>query len=120
MGMFDMIKDGIDKTVREVNETASDAGLADTGGFWGGNGDLDAVLSARADSKPGDYNWKTSVADLFRLLDLDPSYGNRKELAKEIGREDYSGTAEDNIWLHKEVMKKLAANGARVPDELKG
>ena len=63
-------------------------------------------------------NWRTSIVDLMKLVNLDPSYENRKELAQEMGRTDYSGTAEDNIWLHQRVMQELAENGGRVPKEL--
>jgi hypothetical protein len=76
---------------------------------------------ARIGSIPGadDLNWKVSIADLMRVLQLDPSYENRKELAGEVGIANYSGTAEQNIALHKAVMKKLAEAGGIVPDDLK-
>ena len=60
-------------------------------------------------------NWRTSIVDLFKVLGLDPSYANRKELAQEMGRTDYEGTAEDNIWLHKATMQKIALNGGKLP-----
>ena len=55
----------------------------------------------------------------MKLLDLDPSYDNRKELAVEMGRTDYSGTAEDNIWLHGRVMDELEKSGGRIPASLR-
>jgi hypothetical protein len=65
-------------------------------------------------------NWRTSIVDLLKLLGLDSSLDARKELASELR---YSGNTEDsgamNIWLHREVMKKLAENGGKVPDALK-
>ncbi|WP_390584924.1 DUF3597 domain-containing protein [Erythrobacter sp. MTPC3] len=64
-------------------------------------------------------NWRTSIVDLMKLVGIDPSYENRKELAHELGNTDYSGTAEDNIALHKAVMNKIAASGGIVPKELK-
>ncbi len=64
-------------------------------------------------------NWKTSIVDLLKLLNLDPSYENRKELASEVGISGYSGSAEDNIALHRAVMRKLAEAGGIVPPELK-
>ncbi|ABC62524.1 DUF3597 domain-containing protein [Erythrobacter litoralis] len=75
---------------------------------------------ARLSAKPGAdrLNWKTSIVDLFKLLDLDPSYENRKELAQELGRTDYSGSAEDNIWLHRATMAEIAKNGGKVPPEM--
>ena len=71
------------------------------------------------DAMPGadKLNWRTSIVDLMKLIGVDSSYANRKELAQELGREDYSGTAEDNIWLHKRTMQELAANGGKVPAE---
>ena len=65
-------------------------------------------------------NWQTSIVDLMKLLNLDSSYANRKELAGEVGIAGYEGTAEQNIALHKAVMTKLADAGGIVPDDLKG
>ena len=53
------------------------------------------------------------------LIGLEASYDERKELAIELGRADYEGSAEDNIWLHRQVMNKLAQNGGRVPASLR-
>lgn len=64
-------------------------------------------------------NWRTSIVDLMKLIGLDPSYANRKELAQEMGRADYEGSADDNIWLHKRVMQELAKAGGRVPASLR-
>ncbi len=77
-------------------------------------------VEAQLDGMQGSdaLNWRTSIVDLMKLVGLDPSYANRKELAQEMGRDDYSGTAEDNIWLHKQVLKELAANGGTVPSNL--
>ena len=71
------------------------------------------------DSMPGAdrLNWRSSIVDLMKLIGVDPSYENRKALAQELGREDYSGTAEDNIWLHRKTMQELARNGGKVPAE---
>ena len=71
------------------------------------------------DSMPGAdrLNWRTSIVDLMKLIGVDSSYENRKALAQELGREDYDGTAEDNVWLHKRTMRELSANGGRVPAE---
>lgn len=82
--------------------------------------DVEAVLNAMAQKNPQKLNWRTSIVDLMKLLDLDSSLTARKELAKEL---DYSGDMNDsaamNIWLHKQVMKKLAENGGKVPAELR-
>ena len=65
-------------------------------------------------------NWKTSIVDLMKLLDLDPSLDNRKALATELGYTGAKdGSAEMNIWLHRKVMEELAKNGGRVPAGLK-
>jgi hypothetical protein len=83
--------------------------------------DVDAILAAAAAKKGQRLNYQTSIVDLMKLLDLDSSLGNRKELAQELGYAGArDGSAEMNIWLHREVMKKLAANGGKVSAELKG
>ncbi|MFU7527808.1 DUF3597 domain-containing protein [Qipengyuania sp. ASV99] len=78
-------------------------------------------VEQRISSIPGAdaLNWRTSIVDLMKLVQIDPSYANRKELAQELGNDDYSGTAEDNIALHKAVMNKIAAAGGIVPADLK-
>ena len=71
------------------------------------------------DSMPGAdrLNWRTSIVDLMKLLGIDSDYDSRKALAQELGRTDYSGTAEDNVWLHRQVMGELSRNGGKVPAE---
>ncbi|HYW55971.1 MAG TPA: DUF3597 domain-containing protein [Polaromonas sp.] len=81
--------------------------------------DVEALLNDMASNNPEKLNWKTSIVDLMKLLKLDSSLGERKELANELGYTgDMSDSASMNIWLHKQVMKKLAANGGKVPAEL--
>jgi 3-oxoacyl-ACP reductase-like protein len=65
------------------------------------------------------FNWKTSIVDLMKMVGLDPSYENRKELAGELGMTDYEGTAEQNIALHHAVMNLLALEGGKVAGILK-
>ncbi|MBV9826274.1 MAG: DUF3597 domain-containing protein [Alphaproteobacteria bacterium] len=83
------------------------------------NVDVEAVLTDLADKSGQPSNWRTSIVDLMKLLDLDSSLANRKELAKEL---NYSGDTGDsatmNVWLHKQVMQKLAENGGKVPADL--
>lgn len=76
-------------------------------------------VAQRLDAMPGadKLNWRTSIVDLMKLIGVDSSYANRKELAQEMGRTDYEGSAEDNIWLHKVTMQQLAKNGGTVPAE---
>lgn len=78
--------------------------------------DVEAELERKAAGQ--NLNWRTSIVDLMKLLGIDSSYENRKELAQELGRTDYSGTAEDNIWLHKATMRELAKNGGKVPADM--
>ena len=82
--------------------------------------DVEAVLNDMAKSNSEQLNWKSSIVDLMKLLGLDSSLSERKELAKELG---YSGDTSDsaamNIWLHRQVMNKVAANGGKVPADLK-
>ncbi|MES2401981.1 MAG: DUF3597 domain-containing protein [Pseudomonadota bacterium] len=82
--------------------------------------DVEALLDGMASKNPQKLNWKTSIVDLMKLLDLDSSIGERKALAKELGYTgDTADSASMNIWLHRQVMNKLAANGGKVPADLK-
>lgn len=84
------------------------------------NVDIDAVLKGLAAKKGGGGNYKTSIVDLLKLLDLDSSLDARKELAAELGvNAGAHGSAEQNIALHKAVMRKVAENGGKVPDSMK-
>ena len=83
--------------------------------------DVEAVLSSLAAKSSQSLNWRTSIVDLMKLLELDSSLQARTALAQEL---HYTGDTADsaamNIWLHKQVMQKLAENGGKVPDSLKG
>ena len=82
--------------------------------------DVEAVLSNLATTKGGGGNWKTSIVDLLKLLDLDSSLAARKQLAQELNvHAGADGTAEQNVALSKAVMQKLAENGGKVPDALR-
>jgi hypothetical protein len=83
--------------------------------------DVEQVLTGIASRKGNpDLNWRTSIVDLMKLLDLDSSLTNRKELATELGYTgDKDGSAEMNIWLHKAVMRELEKSGGKVPAGLK-
>ncbi len=82
--------------------------------------DVAAVVEKAAASKKEKLNWKTSIVDLMKALDLDSSMTARKELAAEL---HYTGDTNDsakmNIWLHQQVMKKLAENGGVLPPDIK-
>jgi hypothetical protein len=82
--------------------------------------DVAPILDAAVKAKGEKLEWRTSIVDLMKALDIDSSFTARKELAKELG---YTGDSNDsasmNIWLHKQVMTKLAANGGKLPPEIK-
>lgn len=76
--------------------------------------DVEANLAEMAQGK--DLNWRTSIVDLMKLLGIDSSLANRKDLAQELGYTGaLDGSAEMNIWLHKATMRKIAQNGGKVP-----
>jgi hypothetical protein len=78
------------------------------------------VLNAKAAQKPEKLNWQSSIVDLMKLVDLDPSLENRKSLAHELGYNgDTQDTASMNMWLHRQVMAELAAAGGKVPEALR-
>jgi dihydroorotase-like cyclic amidohydrolase len=82
--------------------------------------DVEKVVSEMASKKKEKLDWRKSIVDLMKVLDLDSSLGARKELAKELGYTgDMNDSAKMNIWLHKQVMNKLAANGGKVPADLR-
>jgi hypothetical protein len=69
------------------------------------------------DSMPGAdrLNWRTSLVDLMELIGVESDYESRRALATEMGCENYSGSTEDNVWLHQRVMQELASNGGGTP-----
>jgi Domain of unknown function (DUF3597) len=82
--------------------------------------DVEAILAKLDDEQDEDYDWKRSIVDLMKLLKLDSGLGARKQLAQELGYTGaLDGSAEMNVWLHKQVMIKLAEGGGKVPDSLK-
>ena len=82
--------------------------------------DVEPLLDQLAKNRKEKLDWKHSIVDMMKLLDLDSSLAARKELAKEL---HYNGDTNDsasmNIWLHKQVMAKLAANGGKLPPDIK-
>ena len=107
---------------------AAGAGSSSTGSSGGSAAapaavtvDVAPILDKAVAAKGEKLAWRTSIVDLMKALDIDSSFSARKDLAKELG---YTGDTNDsasmNIWLHKQVMTKLAQNGGKVPDDLKG
>jgi hypothetical protein len=82
--------------------------------------DVVAQLEQRAAANPQQLNWRTSIVDLLKLLDIDSSLAARKELATELGcpAELMGDSAKMNMWLHKTVLAQIAANGGNVPQDL--
>jgi hypothetical protein len=83
--------------------------------------DVEAILAGMAKDNPQKLDWRHSIVDLMKLLGLDSSLDQRRELARELGySQDTGDSAAMNIWLHRQVMAKLVENGGRVPDSLRG
>lgn len=142
MGIFSSIKDklfgGKSKAEKEAEEAAAKAAaaaqagqakaaqamqaakLANVGNAAPEPVDVEAIMEAAVKAKGIKLNWRTSIVDLLKALDIDSSLAARKELAAEMKYDgkDPDGSAEKNIWLHKAVMKALAENGGKVPADL--
>jgi 3-oxoacyl-ACP reductase-like protein len=82
--------------------------------------DVTAIMDGLAAQSSERLDWRRSIVDLMKLINLDSSLAARKELAQELNYAgDMNDSASMNIWLHKQVMIKLADNGGKVPDELR-
>ncbi len=116
------------KIMSAIFGTKADAAPASGGAASGGSAapgsapaiDVAPILDKAVAAKGEKLEWRTSIVDLMKALDIDSSFTARKDLAKELG---YTGDSNDsasmNIWLHKQVMTKLAANGGKLPPEIK-
>lgn len=122
MGIFSSIVEAI------FGKAKADTPGAQTGSNGGGAGaqpmsreQVEAKIQKIADDTGRkNYNWKQSIVDLMKLLELDSSLNARKQLAQELGyKGKLDGSAEMNVWLHKEVMKNMMENGGVVPEKLK-
>ena len=84
-----------------------------------GQVDVEAVLEEMSAKSGQKLNWRTSIVDLMKLLDMDSSLSERKELAQELGYTGpLDGSAEMNTWLHKRVLQELAAHGGKIPPSM--
>jgi hypothetical protein len=129
MSIFGKIMGAIFGTKAEATEPAGGAGTAagapaSAGASGAGASvqmvDVAPILDKAVAAKGEKLEWRTSIVDLMKALDIDSSLSARKELAKELHYDgDTNDSAKMNIWLHKQVMTKLAANGGKVPDDLK-
>ena len=127
MSIFDKIKSAIFGTKAEATSaSAAKSGAAPTSSAASSTSaparaiDIAPILDSAVAAKKEKLQWRTSIVDLMKALDIDSSLSARKELARELG---YAGDTNDsatmNIWLHKQVMAKIAANGGKVPADLK-
>ncbi len=122
MGIFSSILSKLGFGNAAAATPAAPAGTAPTAEAPKPISEVDVVskLEAMAKANPEKLNWKTSIVDLMKLLGLDSSFAARKELAVELGcpPEKMGDSAQMNMWLHKTVLQKLAANGGNIPKEL--
>jgi hypothetical protein len=132
MSIFGKIMSAIFGSSATAAPAGGGAAAAPAGGSTGGSPsaapaaapaqtvDVAPILDKAVAAKGEKLEWRTSIVDLMKALDIDSSFAARKELAKELG---YTGDSNDsatmNIWLHKQVMTKLAANGGKLPPEIK-
>ncbi|XIA62946.1 DUF3597 domain-containing protein [Bradyrhizobium sp. TZ2] len=125
MSIFGKIMSAIFGT--EADAAPAGGGAAADAGSSGGSAapatatvDVAPILDKAVAAKGEKLAWRTSIVDLMKALDIDSSFAARKDLAKELG---YTGDSNDsasmNIWLHKQVMAKLAANGGKLPPDMK-
>lgn len=121
MNIFSKIKNAIfghKEAAKSAPSAATPAGTQPAPGTAQTNQsvDVEAVLSQMDERNGQNLNWRTSIVDLMKLLGIDSSLDNRKELAQELGYTDaLDGSAAMNIWLHKATMRELEKNGGRVP-----
>jgi hypothetical protein len=119
MSIFGKIMSAIFGTKVEAAPTTGGTS-APAGGGGAPAIDMAPILDAAVKAKKEKLEWRTSIVDLMKALDIDSSLTARKELAKELGYTgDMNDSASMNIWLHKQVMKKFAENGGKVPADLK-
>ena len=121
MSIFSKIMGAIfGTTSAQAADPAGGAGSAGAGAPPAQTVDVAPILDAAVKAKGEKLEWRTSIVDLMKALDIDSSLAARKELAKEL---NYTGDTNDsasmNIWLHKQVMDKLAANGGKLPADIK-
>jgi hypothetical protein len=123
MSIFGKIMGAIFGTHAEAATPAAEAGggtATSSGGAVAGGVDVAAILDKAVAAKKEKLEWRTSIVDLMKALDVDSSLSARKELAKDL---KYPGDTNDsaamNIWLHKQMMAQLAANGGKLPPDMK-
>ena len=122
MSIFGKIMSAIFGTSASATPASGGAAAPASGGSSAPSQTVDVapILDKAVAAKGEKLEWRTSIVDLMKALDIDSSFAARKDLAKELG---YTGDTNDsatmNIWLHKQVMTKLAANGGKLPADVK-
>jgi len=120
MSIFGKIMSAIFGTKADAAPAGGGAAAGESSGGAAATVDVAPILDKAVAAKGEKLEWRTSIVDLMKALDIDSSFSARKELAKELG---YTGDSNDsasmNIWLHKQVMTKFAANGGKLPPEIK-
>ena len=118
MGIFSSIKNAVfGKSDEDKAAEAATATAAATPAAPAAVTTVDVAANLDAMAGADKLNWRTSIVDLMKLLGIDSSFANRKELAGELGDTNYSGSADENLWLHKKTLQELAKNGGTVPAE---
>lgn len=124
MSIFGSIMSAIVSAAKSIGIGGASAAEGGAGGSSGGSGtlsgiDVEKVVADRAATKKEKLDWKNSIVDLMKVLDLDSSFKARQELAKELKYTgDMNDSAKMNIWLHAQVMKKLSENGGKVSGDM--
>ena len=105
---------------RPASTTAAGIPASPADARWEREVDVEMVLESMASKNPQQLNWRTSIVDLMKLLGMESSLDERKQLAEELGypREGMNDSAKMNVWLHKAVLWEIAKNGGNVPKEL--
>ncbi|MPZ36747.1 MAG: DUF3597 family protein [Rhizobiales bacterium] len=128
MSVFGSIVNAVFGTAKAAGAAVAGAASAATSAVTGGSKptpmtreQVEAMIQKKADETGrSNYNWRHSIVDLMKLLDIDSSLNARKQLAQELGYTgQLNGSAEMNMWLHKHVIEKMMASGGTVPDDLK-
>jgi hypothetical protein len=120
MSIFSKIKDAIFGKAAQAAPAVATPSATPASSPTPESVDIEAILTVAAASVNYETNWRTSIVDLMKLCGLDSSLANRRELATEFGYTgDMNDSATMNIWLHRQVMNQLAANGGHVPADLK-
>jgi len=109
-------------TIEAAQEVATEESAAQAAPEALSQVDVVNLLNGKVEAHAENLDWQKSIVDLLKLMEMDSSYGTRKEMALELGYTEQQieddGSGEMNMWLHKQVMQQIAQNGGNVPEEL--